>query len=319
MHPEENFAKRLVWRHNLSPPIDVFKLARLYATVEICRFPVDVDGVSLFLKSKVRKPHILVSEALSPKRQRFTLAHELGHVLIPWHLGSIVDETDLIDSAERSTYWDLEGEANRFASELLIPSDWMHNIVASTSDAAASTMIVVEAANVSIQAATVKILNSLPAGYVFARIYAGEVTWSGNSNGTLANRVPYGQVDVDALFPTAELHSWATGSDGYYHWWKLKDTLALPNAEPDDDWRLLLKQILNDIPFCDQKKLSSSIHGILAAANGSIRDNRSTERIYAVCLNRLEGRSNDANGIQQLIDHYLFNRFLVARVRDFKV
>ncbi|WP_277969585.1 ImmA/IrrE family metallo-endopeptidase [Sphingomonas echinoides] len=319
MRPEENLAKRLVWRHSLSPRIDVMHLASLYATVEVCRFPVDVDGVSLFLKNKQRRPHILVSEALSPRRQRFTLAHELGHVLIPWHLGSIVDETDLINSIERSTYWDLEGEANRFASELLIPTDWMQSIVASTSDAAASTRIVVESADVSIQAATVKLLNSLPAGYVFARVHAGEVTWSGNSIGTLASRVPYGPVDVDSLFPAAEQHSWAAGSDGYYHWWQLKDALPLPDIEEGDDWRLLLQQILDDIPLFDPNKLRSSIHGVIAAANGSVRENRSTERIYAVCLNRLEGRANDASGIQQVIKHALFSRFLVAKVRDFRV
>lgn len=60
-------------------------------------------------------------------RKRFTLAHEIGHVVIPWHTGTTacvtdnpsvtIDQKRLIDSQEQ--------EANVFASELLIPSDWL--------------------------------------------------------------------------------------------------------------------------------------------------------------------------------------------------
>jgi Zn-dependent peptidase ImmA (M78 family) len=61
---------------------------------------------------------IAVNTSESPRRQHFTLAHELGHVRL--HEGqTFVDYRSAIDAPSN----DKEREANRFASELLMPSD----------------------------------------------------------------------------------------------------------------------------------------------------------------------------------------------------
>ncbi len=57
-------------------------------------------------------------------RKRFTIAHELGHIFISWHDDITICQTDnymisknLLDIQER--------EANVFASELLLPEEWV--------------------------------------------------------------------------------------------------------------------------------------------------------------------------------------------------
>lgn len=73
-----------------------------------CRFD-DFDGVSLI--SDKGNHIILVNRNMSNDRQRFTLAHELGHILMHQNVDFVVSESR-----------DREKEANAFASEFLMPS-----------------------------------------------------------------------------------------------------------------------------------------------------------------------------------------------------
>jgi Zn-dependent peptidase ImmA (M78 family) len=137
MKPEEKLADRLLERHNLAPPYDLEKLVLLYADIDYLEFPVEADGISLGLK-KIDKPKIYINSKRHLVRQRFTLAHELGHVIIPWHTGNIIshntnfsvyeengDVVTNFNSREDYDYRQIESEANRFAAELLLPTTWL--------------------------------------------------------------------------------------------------------------------------------------------------------------------------------------------------
>ena len=67
-----------------------------------------IDGLSIYTDYK--NPIIFINSAFPSDRQRFTLAHELGHHVM--HMNSNI-------SSER----DIEKEANQFASELLVPEN----------------------------------------------------------------------------------------------------------------------------------------------------------------------------------------------------
>lgn len=67
------------------------------------------DGISLFTKKGF--PVIVLNKRMSNDRKRFTLAHELGHLIMHCSCDFPVPE-----------YRDKEQEANRFASEFLMPS-----------------------------------------------------------------------------------------------------------------------------------------------------------------------------------------------------
>lgn len=120
-----NFAKIIIERHRIVPPFDLEELVLIYSNLYKLSFPthIDADGVVENLKG-IGKPSIYLNSGKPETRQKFTLAHELGHVIIPWHVGNIISHTN-VASSELKNYYQIETEANAFASELLFPSDWM--------------------------------------------------------------------------------------------------------------------------------------------------------------------------------------------------
>lgn len=121
-------ARSLRQEYDLGLPVDLDDLAQqLGVRVERVELSQDIDG---YVNLDWSEPCITLNKKAKrgyPARQNFTLAHEIGHVVIPWHTGTtacstdnptvLVDQKYLVDSQEQ--------EAHVFASELLIPSDWL--------------------------------------------------------------------------------------------------------------------------------------------------------------------------------------------------
>ena len=96
--------------------IDVLKI------VEVCDIPVEYDivihsGWSYFDRNSERK--IVVNFSEPEYRQRFTLAHELGHIILE-HSGMKFRTADPSKYADEITRVQ-ERLANKFAAELLMP------------------------------------------------------------------------------------------------------------------------------------------------------------------------------------------------------
>ena len=92
-------------KHNLPIQFDIKVLGEEYATLEFMRLPPyasNIDGVTLNLK-KVDKPQVFINSSQPQKRLQFTLAHELGHIIIPWHTGNIVENFSDINIETSST------------------------------------------------------------------------------------------------------------------------------------------------------------------------------------------------------------------------
>ena len=133
--PEIKMAQKIIKRHSLKIPFDLDSLVKKYATVIYKSISVDgVDGVCLHLKTAGKTPTVIVNMDSARTRQKFTLAHELGHIIIPWHLGTFIDKVDENNVNSNMEYWVLEREANRFASELLMPFDWIYSLYQTNSD-----------------------------------------------------------------------------------------------------------------------------------------------------------------------------------------
>ncbi len=315
--PEERLARRLVERFSLVPPIDIEALAATYAKVSSLAFPVDVDGVTLYAKSPVRKPEILINEAQPRRRWRFTLAHELGHVLIPGHTGSVIDTIN-ISEKEESEYREKEAEANRFAAELLMPTDWSLDLIGVPSDMAEVVKKISEAADVSVEAATIKAIKVGPPGFIVAREKAGIVAWSGKTSGTKANKPYSGQLISRDLISPIQNYSVIRNSAAVYHWWKVAEEVDFPPV-PERPWRDILDDIINSLELVNEKKARQSVNGIISAANSFTKGSRSHAVIYAACLHKLKNRSHDSSDVSAILVHPLFEQFLVARVSAFSV
>ncbi len=109
----------------IRPPVNVLSLAQQHADVEHVDIPANLDG--LLRRSPGRRPLILISKHLRAEspRYRFTLAHELGHLIIPWQLGNALCHIDGDGRLRVANDVVEEAEANKFASELLVPAPWL--------------------------------------------------------------------------------------------------------------------------------------------------------------------------------------------------
>jgi Zn-dependent peptidase ImmA (M78 family) len=108
------------------PPVDVRSIARLLrAVVETVSAHTDISGM-LYRKSDGAV--IGINEEHHPNRQRFSIAHELGHLCL--------HENELyLDRGGPSVFWrdavsgqgvdDDEIEANHFAASLLMPREFL--------------------------------------------------------------------------------------------------------------------------------------------------------------------------------------------------
>lgn len=314
--PEINLARRLVARFNLSPPVDVLTLARKYADVSIEALPFNADGVCYDLKKSGTRPKIVLNGLRPKTRLRFTLAHELGHVLIPWHTGIMVDDTT-IPPFVMASYSEMEPEANRFASELLIPGEWVLSTAGGFANPIDLIIYLSEKANVSHVAALIKLVPLLEPGHVYAQLdREGLVEMSGRSPGTLTESPIHGELPRGGPhFPFIE-HFWKGEIRGHkLLWWKLPSQISMPEAGDGRDWRQILDEILNDLSeFTDEHHhIRQSINGIIGAINGK-SSKQLPEEIYASLLLRFEARRKEGGFYKYVVGHPKFSDFLIRRL-----
>jgi hypothetical protein len=315
--PEARLAARLVQLRGLTPPVDVRALVAEFSDLREMAFPadVDMDGVCLGLKRPGRRPIVIVNSRKHALRRRFTLAHELGHLIIPWHTGNVFDNTSRDDIEEETDYWRMEAEANRFASELLMPTCWVKSLLTGQIDPPSLVRMIQSNAQVSHQSAAYKLASCLPVGFVYAEVLPNGRLRPGASSHTPAV-LPYPrQVDVlEGALPWATRRWKPTGSTGFW-WW---DTNFHREPIPTEaDWKVLLKAVLDELlPLEDQLAFKASLNGVLAAAHGQEKQ-RTPANVLNACLQRLHIHAEHDERYAKLITHSAFAELLDARVLAF--
>ncbi|WP_445712856.1 ImmA/IrrE family metallo-endopeptidase [Flavobacterium sp.] len=107
---------------NTPNKIDVFKIAK-HLGVDVKPATLDSSISGLFV-IKEQKPYIRYNDSEAPQRQKFTIAHELGHFVLHKDIPLFVEknETVLYRNLDSTTGELLkEKEANSFAASLLMP------------------------------------------------------------------------------------------------------------------------------------------------------------------------------------------------------
>lgn len=120
------------------PFVDVYKIAeKLGAKIVEEDFDDDMSGL-LLISDGI--PTIAVNKKHSEVRMRFTIAHELGHLVLHRHEDD--DEENIFvdkkifnrNAAASQGVYRQEIEANRFAAELLMPKQMLNRVIAKLSD-----------------------------------------------------------------------------------------------------------------------------------------------------------------------------------------
>lgn len=315
--PEISIAQTLAGRLGLTPPVDVLTVLKKYADVESRMIPeIGVDGICLNLKVPGKVPRVIVHAGNPPTRKNFTLAHELGHIVIPWHIGSIIDNIDEVAGVENIDYWVMEREANAFAAELLMPSPWVRSVLAQENDLAQAHCLVFDTCRVSPVAAARQLAKQIGPGVVYAAVKDEIIQFSGRSEGTIASSLGWGTSwDGNAYgYASAHFEVKYRGSD--LHWWSLPAEMKL-EASDARSWKELLDEILDDI-YDDPKARSAArnrINGVVAYAHGSCKNSarHTQENVSSAAFQRFSG--NDS--YRAFFSHPKFRSFLKNRVASF--
>ena len=109
-------------------PLDVRCLAKSL-NIRVTLTPLE-DDISGYLNEDGGQWNIVVNALHHPRRQRFTIAHELGHYFLHRSLQDKFVDKKLFRDGSSTT---IEAQANRFASEVLMPEVEFRDFVASTS------------------------------------------------------------------------------------------------------------------------------------------------------------------------------------------
>lgn len=128
-------AKREIRRLFLSvgitkPPVDLKRIAnKLKAEIVPQHFPRDM-GISAILLKEGDHKVIAVNESHIKTRQRFSIAHEIGHLVLHANNAFLTVEKGIEDKHLFRRLDDtppdaIEREANQFAAELLMPEEWI--------------------------------------------------------------------------------------------------------------------------------------------------------------------------------------------------
>lgn len=133
--------KLLVEANALSIPVDVEKVAR-HCEAQI-HYEALENEISGMLVIKDGEQHIMVNASHHTNRQRFTVGHEIGHLILHKDQGTLFVDTkyrvyrragaasDAVYSApDSTTSYKHEVDANKFAEALLMPSALVRDYIA---------------------------------------------------------------------------------------------------------------------------------------------------------------------------------------------
>jgi hypothetical protein len=293
-------------------PFDVVGYARQIARLEFRAIPGGCDALLLVGGDL---PRIIVDSSANDNRRRFSIAHELAHLTIEWHVGnsicapfSISEDDEIVAATEK--------EANQFAAELLMPSyhvepraTWIDegNIIDEVFELA-------EAAGVSPISAMLRMVPeaSLAAQLVVVDSDSTVVASARSDSCALTPAVPpskfqarpskhiqvksrdFGRYTMLALLPQAQLPP-------------LKPT----RHTPTDTLRAFLRRKL------PSNKVAGAIHtinGIIGNANGKRADITGYEAFYSVLLQRVSQRED----LSSFLDEAVFREFLLRRARQLR-
>ncbi|WP_307830851.1 ImmA/IrrE family metallo-endopeptidase [Rhodococcus sp. KRD162] len=156
-----NAASTLRERHGLTQPVDVAEVVSHYATLEEANWPfTGVDGLSIDCGGL--EPKIFFRSDVDRLRTRFTIAHELGHVMLAWHFG---DSECLLDKSNQTD--PREVEANAFAAELLMPEVWVADLMTEHKFDMTKVLSALGEAETSVTASLIALSSVLPVGWAF--------------------------------------------------------------------------------------------------------------------------------------------------------
>lgn len=321
----QNLTRRLLHLHGIEPtslPIPVTDIARHYARVEYLPVPFEFDGATW--KTRGKSPHIVINSQRPGARNVFTLAHELGHIIIPWHVGIILDqEIGPVWPTHGSEYRILEAEANRFAAEILLPepavTEWLNREMQSNNLERIGDLIelLAHTAGVSLLSATLRVFPYLPPNFMYFVTNKGsEVLYKGKSKGTVITFVKKGVQELESMFEgVGSLQTKETTSLRYLYWDLRPKGDFIPPT--DTDWRDVLEAIIAECFPLEQEAASwfyKSINSRIGVLFGTYV--RHSAESFGDAYVHINQRLRTYDDLHWLVRHRRFEEFTKKKAAD---
>ncbi|MDB5998981.1 MAG: hypothetical protein JWP52_680, partial [Rhizobacter sp.] len=242
-------------------------------------------------------------------RQKFTLAHELGHVIIPWHIGTIVSSHEFDDSLD-SEYSRLEAEANLFAAELLMPSRWITEIFEVARPFTDSVSLALRTSGVSRDALLIKLFRVIEHPVLCVQHGDGgnilkRYATSSSPKGFSCDSVEGFDLRIERSQATREV--FALGDRHYVSW--VFRPLVIGDVDPRS-WREVFEEILRETGTLPYKQ---SANASLAAKYQRLKG-KPVEEICAAIFNSF--KANDM--LIGIASHPLFPQYVIKRVNELR-
>jgi Zn-dependent peptidase ImmA (M78 family) len=146
--PDGIVGKILKAEPDLPIPVPIEELARQLDITNILDLTTEGFEGGLITDDCRSEGTILVNRAARRGRRRFTIGHELGHFLIPWHKPVKGDQflcsrEDMRrwSAKENDTYARMEVEANRFSALILMPPRHLRGVMGKFRDPSLSQIV----------------------------------------------------------------------------------------------------------------------------------------------------------------------------------
>jgi len=316
LNPSQRLASLWGARWRTTVPVDPYQLASQFADV----VPVPLAGTwdGLLIRPPARRPTILVRE-MHEYRARFTVAHELGHLLIPWQCDAIsFCHSAITHRFENYTVGQIEADANNFAAELLVPLSWVQQRVASATALSAAWLVeLARDARVSVIVAMLSAVRACGPNHLFVLTQDDAVTYIGRPQPSHIQRIaipePGDRFDPSATAGEVAIHTVAAYGSG-----RAAHAFAFPSAVPlgvseDSDCNGILDRMLDDLGVLDARaRLSAKgvVNGIVGAVHNDMASAGNAERALAILVQRFAGPRQLA-----VCGHQEFRRYLECRAR----
>lgn len=147
-------------RFNLQFPLNIEKLEKFAEDLNTIILYRDIDAEGYFINNGEKLVIILKEKAINNQRQLFTLAHEIGHRILHINSTLLQRHQESVSSINRYEIKTIEDEANYFASELLLPTNMLKNILPNKSITQNLIEKIASKSNISYHAAAIKCIEN---------------------------------------------------------------------------------------------------------------------------------------------------------------